>query len=248
MLKKVLLLAGASVLIAALTTPATAGARDSRVETIEYAARNDDIPRPIYSDLGAGFADITLPAGPERFLSIAIEDSSGGAVAVEVLQGNRVANICGKTESPLPIRPNMPVTLNLYSGRCPDGTPSVVTTGTLTATFEKSMPAAARTQSRSYSPYTGKVGWSGAYGFLMAMVEFEPLGNKVSFKIEDATGLPALGVIQQGDDELATFCGESEAPLKISKFRPVQVWLYSGNICASGPLAARGKVIASFSP
>ena len=247
MLRRLTVGAAAAVLVAAMMAPAIAGGQgSSRVEKVEYTANADD-GITIFTDLGVDFTTIQLPSGPEKFMSLSIEDATGAAVAVEVLQRNRIGNFCGSTETPIPIRPGVPVTLRLYAGRCPDGTPSVVTTGTLTATFVASMPPEARRQARSYSPYTGATGWNSDHGWLVGEVEFQPLDRRVRFEIEDASDTRVTGVVIQGDGELATFCGSTQSSILVDRFQPVFVRVFNGSGCQSGAaFASRGKVTAVF--
>lgn len=78
---------------------------------------------------------VKLSPGPGRFLSLTIEDESGGKVSAHIRNADSTVAICGETEKPIRVRPNFETEVLLFAGLCEDGTPSMPTTGTITATF-----------------------------------------------------------------------------------------------------------------
>lgn len=79
----------------------------------------------------------------DRWLAVKIEDQSGEAVAGTVTQnGAFLAEFCGSTDKPIRVTPGPEVNISLYAGSCADGTPSVVTSGVLHATFSKKRSSA----------------------------------------------------------------------------------------------------------
>lgn len=221
-----------------------------RVEERPYAAAPQGVN--FYTDLGYSVGEVTFPPGAERYVEVVIADAAGGAVAAEVIQGTRVSNICGATESPLAIRPDVPVTVRLYVGRCADGVPSVATNGEVTATFTKTAPDALR-QVRSYSPYEGTVGYSDGR-VRVATVHFHPLTRRVAFTVGDQSGTSVMTVVRQGGDvveggtEIGRFCGSTDAPVRVKPDLPIWVDVWSAPQCgASGPsTVTRGTVVAEF--
>lgn len=238
-------------MIVGVVVPA-AGARDQRastrgrVEKVPYQAA-DGSALTIHSNFGLGLARVVLPGGPERFLSLRIEDSTGQPVAAEIVQSDSVADVCGSTEHPLRIEPNFDVTVTLYSGRCPDASPSIVTSGTVIATFLKRSPDP-RVQVAGYSPYEGATGIDSERGYLAAEITF-PAGPErfLSVVIADDSGAAIPAEVVQ-DDVVATFCGETAKPVRIRPNFPVTVEIFSGPCPEEGAGAAtRGVVEATFS-
>ncbi|MGH2756445.1 MAG: hypothetical protein ACRDI3_01510 [Actinomycetota bacterium] len=91
-----------------------------------------DDPMPL-----ARTADVSfLPAG-RRHVRLAIEDESGTRVAAKVVQeAMRSQLFCGSTSKSIAVNPKLPFQVVLFSGACA-GSHSVVTDGTVTATFLK---------------------------------------------------------------------------------------------------------------
>jgi len=235
------------LVVAAGGVHASAGSA-KRVEKLTYSS-SPDACCFISSNHGAGMVQLVLPAGPERFLSLQLADDSGHDVAFDVYQDDILYGGCSSTTTPIPIRPGMQVTLLLYNGRCPDGRPSIVTDGSLTATFE-SESEEALTQTAQYSPYTNRVGvWINPQGLLVAEAIFPGgLGSRVSFEIADESGTSVWGEVLQ-DEVIATFCGATEKPLRINPNYPVAVRINTGP-CPGGAdlsVVTRGTVTANFS-
>ena len=81
----------------------------------------------------------------DRYVKIQVTDASGQNVGGYVSQGDTngdgigdlFGDFCGKHRSPVPITPGRPLKVSVYGGTCADGSPSVVTTGTIKATFTR---------------------------------------------------------------------------------------------------------------
>jgi hypothetical protein len=83
-------------------------------------------------------SNITFPGGPKEFVSLEIEDATGGAVASVVSQGGvEIARFCGKTPEPVAVGKWNPFTVDLHVGVCTDGAQSAPTNGVVTAAFVK---------------------------------------------------------------------------------------------------------------
>lgn len=134
-------IATAALAVAALVASAPAvGARNpkSRSQTLEYVgggftSGND---RSTAVRVGDNVGAVEFRGGPERFVSIEIVDAHGLPVTGVVTQPNDAGtHICGATPEPIPIRPFRKVTVFLMNGACSGAAASLVTTGTVTATF-----------------------------------------------------------------------------------------------------------------
>lgn len=86
-------------------------------------------------------------SGPERYVSVSVEDASGRPVVGEVVQlgGDpdqpplTVHEFCATTERPVRVRPNLSVHVYVYYGQGCDGeVVSAPTRGTIEAVFTKS--------------------------------------------------------------------------------------------------------------
>lgn len=83
---------------------------------------------------------VQFPTGSrDHWVSVEIDDSLGGPVAAIITQGTAepLAEFCGRIEKPVRIKPGFAVEVSLYSGSCADGTPSVATSGSVTAFFTR---------------------------------------------------------------------------------------------------------------
>jgi hypothetical protein len=99
------------------------------------------------SDTNYGGSNLTPPGGM-KYASITITDQSGQPISASVGQSSGSAqintldwteNFCGKTPKPVKIDPAYTLTVILYDGTCDGSTsPSIVTTGTITAKFSTS--------------------------------------------------------------------------------------------------------------
>ena len=143
-MKKATALIAAGLVTAALASPAVAGS--SREVTEEYTMSNGAF-------VGHGEAHWTLGAEyavfeaeeDERFVSLAIEDGSGGSIRGHVHinynnGGKKLddqVDFCGSTPKPIEIEPGATIEVGTLMGICDDNTPSIVTEGTITATFSR---------------------------------------------------------------------------------------------------------------
>lgn len=133
-------LAAAAVL--ALASPpvgATAGPVEPRVHTLEYAGGGVTAGPGQSVEVRAGetVGAVVFRGGPERFVSIEIDDAHGLPVTGIVEQEDDATHVCGATDKPLRIRPYENVTVFLMNGVCSGTRASVATTGTVTATFTR---------------------------------------------------------------------------------------------------------------
>lgn len=139
----------------AAPTPAVAGRADGsaqREEVATYAC-----PCPGITDVwhpanyGPGLPGQTrVQPGPgERGVEIVIEDRTATTVYAVLTQGDTdgdaypdpIGEVCGTSRGPIPIQPDFPVTIHIYSGNCSGTTtPSTPTGGTVAATFSGTPP------------------------------------------------------------------------------------------------------------
>lgn len=118
---------------------APAGSTEARIHTLEYVGGGIKAG-PVRSVLraGDGIGAVVFRGGPERFVSVEIDDAHGLSVTGIVAQeGDEGIAICGATEKRLRVRPYENVTVYLMNGECGDEAASVATTGTVTATFTR---------------------------------------------------------------------------------------------------------------
>lgn len=132
-------LAGVALVTTLLGGAVAAAPAGSRVQTLEYVGGGIAIDEQKRMVLRAGenVGAVVFRGGPERFVSIEIEDAHGLPVTGIVTQPDDPGTfICGATEKPLKVRPYENVTVFLMNGVCGDGG-SVATAGTVTATFSR---------------------------------------------------------------------------------------------------------------
>lgn len=132
--------AAAVVLTAAWVAPGAAAAPgEPRVHTLEYAGGGITAGPGQSVEVRAGetIGAVVFRGGPERFVSIEIEDAHGLPVTGVVEQDDDATHVCGATRKPLRIRPYENVTVFLMNGACGGSSVSVATTGTVTATFTR---------------------------------------------------------------------------------------------------------------
>lgn len=115
------------------------GSAEARIHTLEYVGGGVTIgpTRTTAVRAGDGIGAVEFRGGPERFVSIEIEDAHGLPVTGVVVQpgDDEGRHVCGATHKPLKIRPYEKVTVFLMNGVCGAAGASVATTGTVTATF-----------------------------------------------------------------------------------------------------------------
>lgn len=135
----------AAAAIAALATGLLAGSGAAapvapRVQTLEYVGGGVTIgpARATVVRAGDNVGAVVFRGGPERFVSVEIADAHGLPVTGIVTQPDEAGTyICGATDEPLRVRPYEKVTVFLLNGVCGTDGASVVTTGTVTATFTR---------------------------------------------------------------------------------------------------------------
>lgn len=142
----------------AMVAPAEAGRKKKRkppvpvkVErVIELAYDAPGIGLAIMGDSGGypiGFPEVSeiATSAEERYVSVEIVDSSGQAVSAELASPDAdgdgfvdtIASLCGSTTEPIEL-PEPGTTISgiyAHNGTCADGTPSVMTTGTVKVTI-----------------------------------------------------------------------------------------------------------------
>lgn len=133
--------AAALAIAASLAGSAVAAApAGPRIQTLEYVGGGilvDDARRVVLR-AGDQVGAVVFRGGPERFVSIEIDDAHGLPVAGIVTQADAPdTHICGGTDKPLKVRPYEKVTVFLMNGVCGGTGASVATAGTVTATFSR---------------------------------------------------------------------------------------------------------------
>jgi hypothetical protein len=85
--------------------------------------------------IGDNVGAVTFEGSAARSVNVKIVDQGGQAIMAVVSQGDKaLTEICGATDSPIKVRPSLPIRVWLFNGQCGGGT-SLVTTGTVTLTF-----------------------------------------------------------------------------------------------------------------
>jgi hypothetical protein len=231
--------------------PATAEL-SRRVETATYTYGGGD-PAITYADVGAGAATtVAFPGGRENQLSLTIDDASGADVVAKISQLGHEVNICSSTDQPILIQPQDAVVVELYQGRCVDGTPSVVTTGKVKAVFSHAPPGP-RTETRDYSStsssavvfdFEGNVYPSGAQ-FLVGDERW------VRPKVRDEAGIAMNAVVLDGDSTrvLGHHCpGTRDLPIRVKPHSTIYVAIGEGGCDDQAPPAVptKGSINATF--
>ena len=221
--------------VAATAVPSGAARLAPRVESQPYEFGG----QAGGSVLGPIVSQAVFEGGPHRFAEFEVEDGSGQAVLAEIVQDDRIDTFCGATDEPIPIRPDFDVTIHLYAGRCVDGTPSIVTGGTVTARFLPGNPwAGDRSLDRPYSaaapgPY---------FGFdpplpgnaILTNVKV-PVGQhrSISLEIEDASGAAVAASVLQGGSEIGRFCSSTAKRIPVRPWVAIEVYIHVGT-CEDG--------------
>ena len=121
----------------AVVTASVVAAPASRSQTLEYVGGGITIApeRSVQIRAGDNVGAVVFRGGPERFVSVKIADKHGLPVTGIVAQPDEEGtHICGATKKPIRVKPYENVAVYLMNGACASGA-SVVTTGTVTATF-----------------------------------------------------------------------------------------------------------------
>jgi hypothetical protein len=134
----------ATVALLASAAPA-AGAGKAREVTHDYRMSNGAFVDhgEAHWTLGAAYAPFRAVGG-ERFVSLAIEDAAGQPVRghVHIDQDNDgklddQLDFCGSTAKPIALERGARIEVGTIVGLCDDSSPSIVTEGTITATFTR---------------------------------------------------------------------------------------------------------------
>lgn len=128
-----------AVVATATLAGSVAAAPATRTQTLEYVGGGVAVgpTRTVAVRAGSGVGAVEFRGGPERFVSIEIEDAHGRPVTGVVVQpdDDQGRHVCGATRKPLRVRPYENVMVYLMNGVCGPSGASVATTGTVTATF-----------------------------------------------------------------------------------------------------------------
>ena len=132
----------AGLIATSLATPAS-GEASKREVTKEYTMANGMV---IYDSSSATWSlgtawKIFRPRPVERFVSFSVSDDAGQSVFLHVhVDANgdgkkEHLDFCDRTPKPIRLGATKKIEVAVFLGTCNDGTPSVVTQGTVTATF-----------------------------------------------------------------------------------------------------------------
>lgn len=198
-------------------------------------------------------AEATFDPGGARYLELEIDDQTGGGVLAKVFQDQEITTLCTSTPGPVMIRPGLSVTVRMYEGRCFDGTPSVVTSGTVTARLLDRIPKGPRVESRPYSASAPEVAGKDGDRVYVTAVTF-PVGNRerrVSVEIEDVAGQPVFAKVEQGvggfpSESGVEICGASSEPLRVRPGTSITVFIYAGGCPGVSASPTHGMVAATF--
>ncbi|HEV2757065.1 MAG TPA: hypothetical protein VG318_14955 [Actinomycetota bacterium] len=138
----------AAVVAGALIAPAEAGKKKEKARVAEGTYDNPAVGIPgVAGTSNAGGAYEFGTIAGERFISVEVDDDSGGSPTLTFSQNTDTsddsweifATACGKTEEPLPIEGGLPVRVSVYATPGVGQTTCVgpATSGTITATFTK---------------------------------------------------------------------------------------------------------------
>ena len=135
-----------ALLVLSMWVPAASGAPSNRrVEQGNYTLGGVQGVLGLSAAGQENLGAVRFAAGNERFVSVAVSDSSGLPVLAEVTQdydgdtGPEFSRfICGSTDGPVRIKPGIQTIVYVFAGTCEDGTNSVPTAGTIRATFTRS--------------------------------------------------------------------------------------------------------------
>lgn len=133
----------AGLLTISLVAPATGG--PNRKVTKEYTMANGMV---IYESASATWSLGTAwktfrPEPGERFVSLSISEDTGqsvlGHIHIDADGDGEVEHLdfCTETPEPVELGTAKKLKLAVFMGTCPDAMPSVVTQGTITATFSR---------------------------------------------------------------------------------------------------------------
>jgi hypothetical protein len=146
-MKKVSIVLAAGLLSAALIAPGHAGP-SSRTVTRNYSMANGMFVSQlgnaeVHWSLGTQWKVFRTKAG-EHLLSLSVKDDTGRPVLVNLSidadsdgKEEDEFNVCSDRLQNIKVRPGAEVWVGVLFGTCEDGSPSIVTNGTITATFSR---------------------------------------------------------------------------------------------------------------
>ncbi|MDP9067923.1 MAG: hypothetical protein M3N53_06205 [Actinomycetota bacterium] len=134
-------------LIAALLSvslaPTSGAAASDREVTKAYTMANGTV---VYNSASAEWSigtqyKVFRPQPGERFVSISVSDDAGQPVSghVHIRREGKLDHVdfCNETQTPIELGAAKKVEIGVHLGTCSDATPSLVTQGTITATFSR---------------------------------------------------------------------------------------------------------------
>ena len=139
----------AAVALLALVTPAS-GAHSERQVTEEYSMASGAVVShgevtggEVHWSAGSQYAVLRAERG-EKFVTLTVEDQTGGPVLAHVHvdrnddgELDEQVDFCGETAEPIAVSKASVVEVGAIFGMCDDSSPSIVTEGTITATFTR---------------------------------------------------------------------------------------------------------------
>lgn len=144
-MRKGLLALAATLVATSLATPSV-GAAGNRTETEDYTMSNGMVvfdSTEAHWTIGTAYQVFRARPG-ERLVSFSIADDTGQAVRGHIHMDmdndgklDHAKDFCSETPKPLEVRAGQKIEVGVLLGQCPDGSPSIVTEGTITATFLK---------------------------------------------------------------------------------------------------------------
>jgi hypothetical protein len=146
-MKTVTAIAGAALLV--LAAPAS-GAGKTREASEEYSMASGAVVShgeveggEVHWSAGSHYAKFRAERA-EKFVTLAVEDAAGGPVLAHAhIDRNgdgdldQQVDFCGETSEPIAVTKGSVVEVGAIFGMCDESTPSIVTEGTITATFTR---------------------------------------------------------------------------------------------------------------
>lgn len=143
-MRKIVAIAAACLFVASLIGPAS-GAPSDRKVTKQYTMANGMV---VFDSAEAQWSvgtawKIFRPEAGERFVSVSVSDEADQPVyghihlKPEADGKTKDVDFCNETTKPIRLGAAKKIDVAIFLGTCSDGTPSVVTEGTITATFSK---------------------------------------------------------------------------------------------------------------
>ncbi|MGH2756739.1 MAG: hypothetical protein ACRDI3_03015 [Actinomycetota bacterium] len=144
-MRRIVVALTAALLVASLLGPTSAAAASNRTVTKPYTmAHGMVIYGATHATWSIGTAwKIFIPKPGERFVSFSVSDDTDqpvfGHIHIDANGNGRKEHIdfCSETSKPIRLGATEKIEVAVFLGTCPDGTPSLVTQGTVTATFSR---------------------------------------------------------------------------------------------------------------